>query len=76
MTLRERLSTRTKEELVNGFALELEDWAERDTAFRTIAKRVLSESEVEGDGSGVPCLEEVVELLVKRIESHELKTIP
>ncbi len=46
----------------------LSDWSETDTAIRSIARRVLSESQVHGDSYGVPPLENVVEELVTMIE--------
>lgn len=56
------------------YCQELEDWAHTDTIVRQCAKRVLSEFEVEGDSYGVPMIEDIVELLVKKIESYEKAT--
>lgn len=53
----------------------LSDWAETDTAVRAIARRVLTEFEVEGDSYGVPSLADVVKSLVKKIESLSTKII-
>lgn len=51
--------------------LILTEWAATDTQVRKTAKRVLSEQEVEGDSSAVPMIEDIVELLVKKIEELE-----
>ena len=47
----------------------LEDWADDDTAIREIAKKYLTELEVEGDSYGVPTIVDVVEKLCKKIDT-------
>jgi hypothetical protein len=46
----------------------LEDWADDDTAIREMAKKYLTEFEVEGDSYGVPSIVDVVEKLCKMID--------
>jgi hypothetical protein len=44
----------------------LKDLCDDDTEIRTMAKEVLTEYEVEGDSYGVPCLTDVVRLVVDK----------
>jgi hypothetical protein len=46
----------------------LEDWADDDTAIREMAKKYLTELEVEGDSYCVPSIVDVVEKLCKIID--------
>lgn len=50
---------------------ECEDWAETDTQIRNAAKPFLTEFEINGDRNGVPTIEDIVNLLVKRIASQQ-----
>lgn len=51
----------------------LRDWAEDDTAIREMAKKYLTEFEVEGDSYGVPPIVDVVEKLCKIIDKLRMK---
>lgn len=46
----------------------LEDWADDDTSIREMARKYLTEFEVEGDSYGVPSLVDVVKKLCERID--------
>ena len=69
-SLEEIIKSRPIPSLRKSFLLMLTDWAETDTQVRKTARRVLSELEVEGDSMIVPMIEDIVELLVKRIEKQ------
>lgn len=69
MTLDERVAQKPVEELRRAYIQELLHWAETDTAVRASAARVLTDLQVNGDSYGVPMIEDIVELLVKRIEA-------
>lgn len=68
-TLREDIALRPEATVRECYARALEDWAETDSSIRNLAVRVLTDFEVNGDSYGVPTVEDIVELLVKRIES-------
>lgn len=55
--------------LRRNYAQALMDWADTDTAVRITARRVLTEFETEGDSYGVPMIEDIVDLLVARLEA-------
>ncbi len=42
--------------------------SETDTTVRNLASQVLTDFEVNGDSYGVPCIEDIVELLVARVK--------
>lgn len=50
------------------YAQQLLDLAEEDVIIREVAKKVLTEEEVEGDSYGVPMLSDIVEKLVAKIQ--------
>lgn len=68
LTLREQIALRTEADVREAYARMLEDDAEKDTAVRQMAGEVLTDFEVNGDSYGVPGIENIVELLVKRID--------
>lgn len=68
MTLEEQIKTLPIATVRRNYQLALEDWAHTDTVVRNAARRVLTEFEVDGDTYGVPAIEDIVELLVAKIE--------
>lgn len=48
-----------------------EDWAEDDTHVRNATKPFFTDFEINGDSYGVPCITDIVDLMVKRIESQQ-----
>lgn len=47
-----------------------EDWAESHTHAQNVAKRVgVPEAKVEGDSYGVPCIEELVDMIAQKFET-------
>lgn len=67
-TLRERIAHHQEADVREHYAKHLEDWAETDTFVRKEALKVLTDFEVNGDSYGVPAIENIVELLVKKIQ--------
>lgn len=53
----------------------LKNDCEQDKNIRAMAKKHLTEHEVEGDSYGVPMLEDIVELLIKKIETKQPKQL-
>jgi hypothetical protein len=47
--------------------MEISDWAETDDKCRALANKVLNYDAVHGDCWGVPCIEDLVEMLVEKI---------
>lgn len=56
------------------YKVEVQDWAETDTAVRQAALRVLTEFEVNGDSYGVPSVEDIVDKLVAKVEEQRSAT--
>lgn len=54
----------------------LKDACDDDTEIRTMAKEVLTEYEVEGDSYGVPCLTDVVRLIVDKAKPRLMEECP
>ncbi len=57
--------------LRNAHAKELLDWCDTDTAVRELARRVLTDNEIDGSSYGVPPIEYIVEALVKKVEFYK-----
>ncbi len=70
-SLEDIIKSRPIQSLRKSCLLILMEWAGTDTQVRKAARRVLSELEVDGDSYGVPMIEDIVELLVKKIEILE-----
>lgn len=73
-TLREDIARRPEADVREHYARHLEDWAETDTFVRKEAAKVLTDFEVNGDSYGVPAIENIVELLVKKIQLLTIAT--
>jgi len=63
----EILERLTREGLQRKYQLLLRDQADTDTTIRQLAKKVLSEKEVDGDSYCVPSVEDIVRTLVDAI---------
>lgn len=65
--LEENIARMSLEELRVAYRNELLDWAETDTYVKEIAARVLSPKEIDGDGYAFQSVEDIVDILVKRM---------
>ncbi len=70
ISLREQIAQKPEAQVRELYALTLEDWADTDTKVREVALRVLTDFEVNGDSYGVPCIADIVDTLVKKIEAR------
>lgn len=66
MTLREQLAQRSRKQLIESLAADLEDWAHTDTEVRNLVRPILGEKETDGDSFGVPDVADLVEQLVAK----------